>query len=172
MRLRAGVPLAIVAQIGSRRRVVRAILLCAISHIVAPGGGRSRRNNGIIIRVRVVVVAVVRPIAIAIARPVIARRERAPDHGTGNRAGEEPAAATAMIAAVPTAAALPVSAAAAKSRTDSASGAAETTAATQSCNRSAATPGAGEAAAATAETTAATQGCSRSAATATAESCS
>src|SRR5438552_15751131 len=99
LRLRAGVPQAVIAEIGSRRRIVGLVGLHAVGDGIVADRSRGHRNNGAIIVVRVIVV--VRPV---VARPAIigvARRERAAAHGTGNRAGEEAAAAAITVAAVP-----------------------------------------------------------------------
>jgi hypothetical protein len=93
MRLRAGVPLTVIAEIRSGRRVIGTVLLPAIGDIVT---ARRYRDRAIII---VAVVVITRAI---IARPVVAvalRRERSANQCTGNRAREE-SATTATIAAV------------------------------------------------------------------------
>jgi hypothetical protein len=97
MRLRAGVPVAVAAEIRSRLGIVGTEPLDAISRIIAAlGHGRDGRT---VIVVLIVVVGLSGSIAVIIARPAIItlRRDGAADHSTGHRAGNE-AAATTMIA--------------------------------------------------------------------------
>src|SRR6266581_8252891 len=104
MRLRAGVPVAVAAEIRSRLGVVGTEPLDAISRIIAAlGHGRDGRT---VIVVLIVVVGLSGSIAIIIARTAIItlRRDGAADHSTGHRAGNE-AAATTMIAVIAVAAA-------------------------------------------------------------------
>ena len=84
MPLRAGVPLTVVAEIGARRRIVGLVSLHAVSDRIVARRRRDRDRSVIVIAV--IVVAIARPV-IAIAR----RGQRAADHRTGNRAGDEAA---------------------------------------------------------------------------------
>src|SRR5258708_33229118 len=97
MRLRAGVPQPIVAQIGSRRGIVGTISLHAVGDRVITPRRRSGRNNGAIVGVLVIIIA--RPV---ISRPAIIGiavcRQRTADHRTGHHAGDE--AAVAVVIAV------------------------------------------------------------------------
>src|SRR6266550_5697357 len=97
--LRAGVPQAVVAEIGSRRRIVGLVGLHAVGVGILANRCRNCRYNGRIIVVVGIIVAIG---VVVIAGPAIgvARGERAADHGAGNRAGEEPAVAI-TVAAVP-----------------------------------------------------------------------
>src|SRR5216684_5751979 len=96
-RLRAGVPVAVNAQICSRRRIVGLVGLHAVSDVIAADGSR-RDCDGAVIVVLVIVIArriVTRPAIVAVAL----RRDGAADHRTCNRAGDK-AAAAAIAAAV------------------------------------------------------------------------
>ena len=104
MRLRAGVPVTVVAEIRSRLGIVGAEPLDAISRIIAAlGHGRDGRT---VIVVLIVVVGLSGSTAIIIARLAIItlRSDGAADHSTGHRAGNE-AAATTMIVVIAVAAA-------------------------------------------------------------------
>src|SRR5260370_8854829 len=85
MRLRAGVPQPIVAQIGSRRGIVGTISLHAVGDRVITPRRRSGRNNGAIVGVLVIIIA--RPV---ISRPAIIGiavcRQRTADHHAGDEA--------------------------------------------------------------------------------------
>jgi len=97
MRLRAGVPVAVAAEIRSRLGIVGTEPLDAISRIIAAlGHGRDGRT---VIVVLIVVVGLSGSIAVIIARPAIItlRRDGAADHSTGHRAGNEAAAATMTV---------------------------------------------------------------------------
>src|SRR5216683_319411 len=105
MRLRTGVSQTIIAEIGPRRRIVGLVGLHAVSDIVTADGSRGHRNNGAVVIVLVIIVAlrvVARPIIVT--RPTVVavalRRDRAADHSTGNRAGDKPAAAAAIASTV------------------------------------------------------------------------
>src|SRR5712664_3618925 len=94
MWLRAGIPVAIVAQIRSGLRIVGTVPLDAIGDIIT-ALGRGRDGSTVII-VLIVVVGRSGRIAIIIAGPAIItlRSDGAADYGTGHRAGNEAAAAT------------------------------------------------------------------------------
>src|SRR5258708_37856610 len=85
MRLRAGVPQPIVAQIGSRRGIVGTISLHAVGDRVITPRRRSGRNNGAIVGILVIIIA--RPV---ISRPAIIGiavcRQRTADHHAGDKA--------------------------------------------------------------------------------------
>src|SRR5258708_3917855 len=99
MRLRAGVPQPIVAQIGSRRGIVGTISLHAVGDRVITPRRRSGRNNGAIVGVLVIIIA--RPV---ISRPAVIGiavcRQRTADHRTGHHAGDEAAVAVVVVIAV------------------------------------------------------------------------
>src|SRR6266576_1363925 len=101
LRLRAGVPQAVKAEVGSRRRIVGLVGLHAVGNGIVANRGRGHRHH----RGIVVVVGIIVAVAVVIRRAIIvARGERTADHGTGHRAGEEPATAVAItVAAVPAA---------------------------------------------------------------------
>src|SRR5512140_1449710 len=105
-RLRAGVPVAVIAEIGARPGIVGTVGLHAVGHrIVAAGRHRNRGVVVVVISRRVVARA-----AIIAVRP---RCDRATDDCTGDRAGDEAAAVPAAATAVPaTAATVPATAAA------------------------------------------------------------
>src|ERR1700731_3766304 len=96
-RLRAGVSIAVIAEISPRRRIVGTIGLHAIRHGIVAGGSRGHRNGAIIV---VLVVVVARRI---IARPAIVavtlRRERAANPRASTRAGDKVATTAVTIAA-------------------------------------------------------------------------
>src|SRR5216684_2653096 len=94
MRLRTGVSQTIIAEIGPRRRIVGLVGLHAVSDIVTADGSRGHRNNGAVVIVLVIIVALRTVVAVAL------RRDRAADHRTGNRAGDKAAAAAAIAATV------------------------------------------------------------------------
>src|SRR5580693_7044019 len=110
LRLRAGVPQAVIAEIGAGGRIVGTIALRAVAGVAADRAGNNR--NRTVIGVAVVVVGVV------VARPVIIVRsavvgvgvgsEHAADHGTCDRARKEAASTMVKVAtAVPGTAAIP-----------------------------------------------------------------
>src|SRR5882762_5442812 len=99
MRLRAGVPVAVAAEIRSRLGIVGTEPLDAISRIIAAlGHGRYGRT---VIVVLIVVVGLSGSTAIIIARLAIItlRSDGAADHSTGHRAGNEAAATTMTVLA-------------------------------------------------------------------------
>ena len=124
MLLRAGMPVAVIAEIGTRPRVIGAIGLHAVGNrIVAADRARGNRDRAVVILV------------IVIARRVVARSaiirtggERAADHGTGDKAGNNAAAAAIGVTAA--------IAAATKTRAASA----KSTCTTTTCAEAAATP--------------------------------
>src|SRR5664280_2109110 len=97
MRLRAGVPPAGKARIRSRLRIVGTIGLHAVGDGVV-AAGRGHHDSVIIVILVVVITRRIDRSAIAVAL----RRDRAADHSTGDRAGDEAAATavTAMAAAI------------------------------------------------------------------------
>src|SRR5882724_12664802 len=100
--LRAGMPGAVVAQVGAAGRVVRPEALCArlivaIAAVCRNGGVARRRGVGVIIAV----VVGIGPVTIS-AAVIIRRRQRATDNGTGGEAQPQSHAA-AVPAAMPTA---------------------------------------------------------------------
>src|SRR3954468_14069903 len=97
MSLRAGMPVAVIAEIGSRSRIVGTIGLHAVSHRIVAGG--SSLHDRTVVIVLIVVVAGLTVIAIAL------RGDRAADQGAGHCARYE-AAATAMMMTIVTAAAV------------------------------------------------------------------
>jgi hypothetical protein len=95
-------PVAVIAEIGARARVIGAIGLHAVPDAVVAAGLRGNRDGAVVI----LVIVIARPRRV-IARPAIvaARRERAADYGTGDEAGNDGTAAAAIgvTAAVATA---------------------------------------------------------------------
>src|SRR3954469_25466274 len=95
--LRTRVPVAVIAEVGARIRVVGTIALHAVADGVIANGGRGRRHRAVVIRSVIVVSGRIgRAAIVAAATIVAARSNRAADHSTGDRAGNEAAAATAM----------------------------------------------------------------------------
>src|SRR5580692_1484755 len=119
-RLRAGMPQAVIAEIGPRRRIVGTKPLHAIGDTVAATG---HHGNGTVIGVAIVVIRVVVALII-VARSAIVSvgvgGERATDHGACDRRARPEAAAVMTIAAAATVpggmTAVPVAAAAVKAR--------------------------------------------------------
>jgi hypothetical protein len=93
---RAGVPLAVIAEIRSRRRIVGFVSLHAVRHGIVAGRGR-RGDNGVVVVIGIVVIVGV--VVIAIGRP---------DASTDREA--RPEAAVTMTVMMMTAAALPAAA--------------------------------------------------------------
>src|SRR5207302_1181808 len=85
---RAGIPLAVIAEIGSRRRIVGLVSLHAVRHGIIAGRGCLSDRAVVVISVRVIVV--VRAVGIGICRA---------DAGTDRDARPE-AAATVVIMAI------------------------------------------------------------------------
>src|SRR5882757_5853159 len=112
MMLRAGMPVAVIAEIGARVRIVGTIALHAIADGIVASGRRSHRHRTIVIRSVIIVSGRVGRAAIiaGLATIIAARGNGAADHGTCDRAGNE-AAATATAVVTPPAAAPVITAA-------------------------------------------------------------
>src|SRR6185437_14731395 len=98
-RLRAGMPIAVIAQIRSRSRIVRPVPLHAVGGSVITLGRRHDGDHAAIVIIAVVIIARIGGV-VARAAIIALRRDRAPDHGAGNARGKARTdAAAVMIAA-------------------------------------------------------------------------
>src|SRR5450759_878187 len=103
-------PVAVIAEIGPRPRIVGAVGLHAVSHGVI-ADGRQRHGHRAVIVILVVVIA---RRVIARSAIVALRRDRAADQGAGHRAGDEAAATTVATITAGVAAAITADAAEAR----------------------------------------------------------
>src|ERR1700692_474419 len=98
-RLRAGVPVAVIAHIGARLRIVGAVGLHAIRHVVAAARGRHHLPPAAIIPVFISLVISRGTGGCVVAGAVALGRNGAADDGTGSQSWNKGAAATAAMIA-------------------------------------------------------------------------
>ena len=86
-------PEAVIAEIGSRPRIVRTKTLPAIANVITTRHGFHRYRA--VVDIALVIVS--RVVVTRTAVVTVVRRKGAADHGTGHRAGEEASAAVMVM---------------------------------------------------------------------------